>query len=434
MRGDISLICVVATIVLTTSTLSQVHWLRSSNNPVIPAWSGNGNDPSAYRYTLNGSVVFDQSSKHYLAWFASWAYNSPYLCISHAYSLDGTVWYTYSRNPVVEPSPGTFDRDQTAGPVVIFDPPYWRMYYHGQQGGSFSIGMATSIDGIHWTKYGQNPVLTPGPTGSWDANAVVFPNVVKTNGGYIMWYSGRDGTTSRIGVATSSDGMTWVKYAGNPVVEVGQPGQWDASYLEGCSVISKNGLWYMLYTARFSPSMSENIGLATSTDGYAWTKYGSNPVFTISSGQWDANNVAIPCMMFVDGKFKMWYSGSSPTGPWQIGLATADPEPLFVKEDDPAPSHFQILQNYPNPFNPSTTIRVGVPKSGQMRIKIFDLLGNEVRRLVEEQIAAGWHTYEWNGMNATDTPVSSGVYFYQADFLYHNNSVSTRSGKMVFIR
>jgi len=69
------------------------------------------------------------------------------------------------------------------------------------------------------------------------------------------------------------------------------------------------------------------------------------------------------------------------------------------------------LDNYPNPFNPSTTISYTLPEAGAVQIKIYDILGREVAKLVDEQKSAGKYTVQWNGSN-----YASGIYFYSVTF------------------
>ena len=82
--------------------------------------------------------------------------------------------------------------------------------------------------------------------------------------------------------------------------------------------------------------------------------------------------------------------------------------PTSVGENNPSPSEFKLLQNYPNPFNPTTTIKYQVPELKFVTLKVYDVLGNEVATLVEEERSAGSYEVEFNAIN-----LSSGIYFYQ---------------------
>ncbi len=75
---------------------------------------------------------------------------------------------------------------------------------------------------------------------------------------------------------------------------------------------------------------------------------------------------------------------------------------------DLMPTEFLLSQNYPNPFNPSTTFRYSIPTQSKVVIKVFDILGNEIETLVNEEKPAGTYELTWNAAN-----LSSGIYFYQ---------------------
>ena len=75
------------------------------------------------------------------------------------------------------------------------------------------------------------------------------------------------------------------------------------------------------------------------------------------------------------------------------------------------PSEFRLLQNYPNPFNPSTRIEYKIPTPTRVIVKIYNLLGQEIRTLVDEVQPKGKGSVEWDGRNSSGLPVSSGVYF-----------------------
>lgn len=80
-----------------------------------------------------------------------------------------------------------------------------------------------------------------------------------------------------------------------------------------------------------------------------------------------------------------------------------------------APKIFLLSQNYPNPFNPTTTIRFQLPKHSQVSIKIYDILGREVRMLVDKDFEPGLHTITWDGSNNNGGKVTSGIYFYRME-------------------
>jgi enterochelin esterase family protein len=87
-------------------------------------------------------------------------------------------------------------------------------------------------------------------------------------------------------------------------------------------------------------------------------------------------------------------------------------------------SEFNLFQNYPNPFNPSTTISWYLPESDLVTLKIYDVLGNEITTLLNEQQEAGLHKINFNASR-----LSSGMYFY---FLQSGNQIFTN--KMILIK
>jgi hypothetical protein len=77
------------------------------------------------------------------------------------------------------------------------------------------------------------------------------------------------------------------------------------------------------------------------------------------------------------------------------------------------PLTYELSQNFPNPFNPSTTIMYALPAPGAVSLIVYDGLGREVTRLVDNEQSAGYHTVQWTGANAAGQQVSTGVYFYR---------------------
>jgi hypothetical protein len=89
---------------------------------------------------------------------------------------------------------------------------------------------------------------------------------------------------------------------------------------------------------------------------------------------------------------------------WRI-VTDVNEEFQFTNE---IPTAFKLLQNYPNPFNPSTTIRYNIPQLSFVTLKVYDVLGNEIETLVNEEKPIGNYEIEFNANN-----LSSGIYFYQ---------------------
>ena len=77
------------------------------------------------------------------------------------------------------------------------------------------------------------------------------------------------------------------------------------------------------------------------------------------------------------------------------------------------PVRFELEQNYPNPFNPSTRISYSLARAGLVRLSVFDLLGREVRELVQGRMAAGHHSINWDATDGAGNKLASGVYIYR---------------------
>ncbi len=99
--------------------------------------------------------------------------------------------------------------------------------------------------------------------------------------------------------------------------------------------------------------------------------------------------------------------------------------PIRIELADPdIPEAFRLYQNYPNPFNPFTVIHYQLMIDNFVTLKVYDVLGREIKTLVHEQQSAGRYQVRWNGRDDAGQAVSSGVYFYRL------RAVSAENGKM----
>ena len=85
---------------------------------------------------------------------------------------------------------------------------------------------------------------------------------------------------------------------------------------------------------------------------------------------------------------------------------------------------FELSQNYPNPFNPSTTIKFAIPQSGNVKLTVYNILGEQISQLINEFREAGVHTVNFRASN-----YNSGLYLYK---LESNGLVQTR--KMLLVK
>jgi len=93
--------------------------------------------------------------------------------------------------------------------------------------------------------------------------------------------------------------------------------------------------------------------------------------------------------------------------------ASTSPEISIPNQSD----FIELIGNYPNPFNPETSINFNLKKDSKVSLKVFNVRGQLIKTLIDEQLVTSIYDVVWNGKNDSGTPVSSGVYLYklQAD-------------------
>jgi predicted GH43/DUF377 family glycosyl hydrolase len=284
-----------------------------------------------------GCILFDGSTYHF--WYGG--HDGSKVRIGYATSPDGEIWTPYAGNPVMDVGlAGSWEDERVGVSHVLFDGNIYHMWYTGFDGTTNRIGYATSTDRTTWTKYEGNPIMGPGPAGSWSSREVGANCIFYSDSTYHMWYDGVNAAYNiSIGYAISTDGINWTSYAGNPVLTP-DTGKWDGSRVDGADVFFDGKTYHMWYTGASVTSWWQwQIGYATSSDGITWTKYGSNPILTPDAGKWDSQFVGYSRVLLdtVTSQYKMWYGGSN--GDWygKLGYATA---PLTIN----VPDDFETIQ------------------------------------------------------------------------------------------
>ena len=148
----------------------------------------------------------------------------------------------------------------------------------------------------------------------------------------------------------------------------------------------------------------------------------SNPSAPVEVGFYDTGDKAAG--VYVSGSTAYVADGGDGLYIIRNDLATGIPE-----KEQPIPHIFSLKQNYPNPFNPTTTIEYILPKTVQVELAIYNMLGQKVRTLVNESQPSGNYRVQWDGRDDADRSVASGVYIYK---IKANDFAQTK--KMLLIR
>ena len=278
------------------------------------------------------------------------------------------------------------------------------------------IGRATAaaISGP-WTR-SANPVLTVGGTGDWDAGYITASNVLPLDsGGFIMFYTAAEDFFTglwQIGMATSPDGLTWTKYDdpltadppysnSDPVLKPGNSGEWDSYGVYFPSVIKTNGNFEIYYSGDVS------VGYASSTDGINWEKWPENPVYTPEQDPYcftiGSMFIECPAVVRLNNVIYMYYDYG--TVECSIGLATY----VAVGISDMGMTKDKIkITNSPNPVSGYTVFSYNLNEPGNVVIRVYDNLG----RLVAEPVNA-WQSKGEQRVSFDAGNLPAGIYYYR---------------------
>jgi len=292
--------------------------------------------------------------------------------------------------------------------IIEFDPVHPETLYVGTAGPAGGNLYKTTNAGLNWVPVGDGTLLqggvtaiavNPESTQIMYAGTISIGSLLKTNDGGLTWestglqdisvldliidpvnplliYAGVEFPSG--GAMRSTDGgVSWT------VANLGLPGQ------TGLGDIAIHPTTRVIYAAVIGAS---DGGAFQSTDyGDTWLEMGGLP-----------NGNSFNCVT-LSPDHRDLYFGITEDGIYRTTL------PTHVEEPFSQPDNTVVLYpNYPNPFNPTTTIKYDLPTASRVSLKVYDILGREVRNLVDGFRNAGSHEVT---LNATD--LSSGVYFYR---------------------
>lgn len=238
---------------------------------------------------------------------------------------------------------GSWNERQVVQPSVLWDGSRYRMYYRGHySASSTAFGVATSVNGRSWTNSALNPVFSKGATGTWDSFGIAGPWVVHDpddpSAPWKLYYHAKDQVagTRAIGLATSSNGYAWTRYGTGPVLDHGVGADYDAKSAHAPAVFVADGVYHMYYSAKDATSVY-TIAHATSLDGgYTWTKDAS-PVLYANPGKWDSQRVSHVWAQPLGQGVQFLYSGANNTDFLAIGggAGEATDDPWSRDSEDP---------------------------------------------------------------------------------------------------
>ena len=286
-------------------------WEKYPGNPVLGG-----------RYGTCFDVCVLREAGTYKMW-VSWR---PEQSIALTESKDGIHWVALE--VVLAPDRRTAWQDDVNRPVVVHREDGYHMWYTGRARGKSMIGYARSVDGRHWTKPSGRPVLEP--TLPWEGVAVMCPHVMwdQQNRIWRLWYSaGEQYEPNAIGYATSVDGLHWTKYVANPVMTPDPRASWEQQRVTAAQIVCWQG-WYYSFYIGFRDIDHAQIGLARSKDGITnWRRHAGNPIVRPTPGTWDADACYKPYAVYADDRWMLWYNGRAGSME-QIGLVTRSGENL----------------------------------------------------------------------------------------------------------
>ena len=231
------------------------------------------------KYANPGGVTEVEGRFHMLRnSFSAWPGDS---FTHHLVSDDGITWETNPSEPIITGEDVVFGDESGFAMAVLERDGEWFAYVYTYDGtsepGSIGVATAPSPEGP-WDVRAE-PVVEPGPEGSWDAQWVSEPSVVQTDDGVAMYFAGTDGESSAIGLATSTDGLSWTKHDG-PVLTASQS-WWDGGTIKDPQVVRLDDGFLMTFDTAARGQFA--MGVATSPDGVTWTAWDGNPALTTST-------------------------------------------------------------------------------------------------------------------------------------------------------
>jgi predicted GH43/DUF377 family glycosyl hydrolase len=245
-------------------------------------------------------------------------------------------WRRVSSHPVISPHGGSWESAGTFNPAVIIHQGKFVMLYRAQdKNGTSRLGYAESGDGIHFTRWPQ-PVLSPEADYERDGG-VEDPRLVKFGDTYYLTYTGYNKKDAQLCLATSLDLIHWERKG---VILPAYKGHWNVGWTKsGAIVPEKIDGKYWMYFLGTSADKTDQIGLAYSTDRLHWTEATDTPVLPRRPGQFDSRVVEPgPPPILTSRGIVLIYNAADDKLVYRTALAIfdrQDPRKVLFRSDKP---------------------------------------------------------------------------------------------------
>jgi len=245
-------------------------------------------------------------------------------------------WRRVSSHPVISPHGGSWESAGTFNPAVIIHQGKFVMLYRAQdKNGTSRLGYAESGDGIHFTRWPQ-PVLSPEADYERDGG-VEDPRLVKFGDTYYLTYTGYNKKDAQLCLATSLDLIHWERKG---VILPAYKGHWNVGWTKsGAIVPEKIDGKYWMYFLGTSADKTDQIGLAYSTDLLHWTEATDTPVLPRRPGRFDSRVVEPgPPPILTSRGIVLIYNAADDKLVYRTALAIfdrQDPRKVLFRSDKP---------------------------------------------------------------------------------------------------
>jgi len=281
-------------------------FIFQGEDPSIPIVTHDPSPQIENKYINPGAVLFHDGQFHmFFNSFTNWP---GIVQIGYMISTDGYLWAMVQDAPVFTTDQVPFGEGKAdVSSALVLDDGTWVLYFHTV--GDGEIGLATSASPLGPWTVNPDPILLPGPQGTWDQRGLGWPSVGYDGSAYFMYYGAQNRGGFSIGLATSADGLHWEKYNDPDTIEekfaesdpvLLNDADWESIKVDRPRVVASPDGFVMIYQGG---TAVEDRGLAISEDGIHWENYTDNPVFNSAvfpipnARTWDTN------LLYHDGTY-----------------------------------------------------------------------------------------------------------------------------------